>query len=70
MATPKKTNTKRRQCPSVYVNGKGGTVNTTFCTKMEGHVQEGDPEHKGFRKRWMDPSVNVGDVHKFVKAIR
>jgi len=52
------------------VNGKGGTVNTTFCTKMEGHVQEGDPEHKGFRKRWMDPSVNVGDVHKFVKAIR
>jgi hypothetical protein len=25
-----------------------------FCEKEKGHVERGDPEHKGFRKRWTD----------------
>lgn len=44
-----------RQCPAIYVTRRGGS-SIVFCTKDRGHVQAGDPEHKGFRKRWVDAS--------------
>jgi hypothetical protein len=36
------------QCPAIHPTRDGAV----FCTKENGHVEAGDPEHRGFRKRW------------------
>lgn len=70
-AEARKTSGRRQQCPATHVTTSTGNI--VFCTKDKGHVEEGDLEHKGYRKRWTDTNpknVNVGDANAFIRAIR
>lgn len=37
------------QCPAIHPTRSGAV----FCTKEAGHEERGDPEHRGYRKRWV-----------------
>lgn len=46
------------QCPAIHPTRSGAV----FCTKEKGHEERGDPEHRGFRKRWTGDAPGTAPI--------